>query len=227
VVDSLRRQYQLQHDTARHTLDLLAERYPDWITDMQERLARRLLLGAEVDAIAQQAEHGTLPEPAAERLAEAVAGELWSLQGHDVAKLKLEPVALVQRMPWFQDISAEDLAHIAVRVHLQLVPERQAIIRQGEAGDYMYFIAHGVVRVSRSSHGASRDLGTLKAGEFFGETALLNERQQRNATVTAVTPCTLYRLHREDLRVAMDTQPAIRTVLEQESKRRAAAHDAG
>jgi CPA1 family monovalent cation:H+ antiporter len=226
VVDSLRRQYQKQHDTARHTLDLIAERYPDWITDVQERLARRLLLGAEADAIAQQAEHGTLPEPVAERLAGAVADELWSLQGHDVAKLRLEPVALVQRMPWFQDISAEDLAHIAVRMQLQLVPERQAIIRQGEAGDHMYFIAHGVVRVSREAQGTSHDLGTLKAGEFFGETALLNDRQLRNATVTAVTPCTLYRLHRDDLRVAMETQPAIRRVLEQESQKRAAAHAA-
>ena len=129
-------------------------------------------------------------------------------------------------MPWFQDIAPADLANIAVRMQLQLVPEGRVIIQQGEAGDHMYFIAHGVVRISREEQGASRDLATLKAGEFFGETALLSARQLRNATVTAVTPCTLYRLHRDDLRVAMDTQPAIRTVLEQESQRRGAAQDA-
>ena len=101
--------------------------------------------------------------------------------------------------PGFQDIPLEDLANIAVRMHLQVVPARQVIIRQGEPGDYMYFIAHGVVRVSRAEHGVSRDLATMMAGEFFGEAALLSERQPRNATVTAVTPCTLYRLHRDDL----------------------------
>jgi CPA1 family monovalent cation:H+ antiporter len=225
VVDRLRRRYQRRYEAAEHILDEIADRYPDWITDMQERLARRVMLGAEADAIAQQAERGTLPPPVAERLASTIADELWSLQGHDLSKLKLEPVALVQRMPWFQDIAPADLANIAVRMQLQVVPEHQVIIRQGEAGDHMYFIAHGVVRISREEQGASRDLATLKAGEFFGETALLSAGQQRNATVTAVTPCTLYRLHRDDLGIAMDMQPAIRRVLEQESQRRAAAYD--
>ena len=144
-----------------------------------------------------------------------------------MTKLKLEPVALVQSMPGFQDISLEDLANIAVRMHLQVVPERQVIIRQGEPGDYMYFIVHGVVRVSREEHGVSRDLATLMAGEFFGEMALLSDRQPRNATVTAVTQCTLYKLHRDDLGVAMATQPAIRKALEEESRKRIAMHHTG
>ena len=91
----------------------------------------------------------------------------------------------------------------------------------------MYFIAHGVVRVSRAEHGVSRDLATMMAGECFGEAALLSEGQPRNATVTAVTPCTLYKLHRDDLKVAMATQPAIRQALEEESHKRIALHDAG
>jgi CPA1 family monovalent cation:H+ antiporter len=226
VVERLGQQYQQQYDRAQHALDQMAEHFPEWITDMQERLARRLLLGAEADAIAQQVQHGTLPASVAERLTDTISKERHRLQGHDVSKLKLEPIALVQRMPWFQDIPATDLANIAVRMELQLAPARQAIVRQGEPGDYMYFIAHGVVRVTREEHGVSRDLATLKAGEFFGETALLGDPQPRNATITAVTACTLYRLHRDDLRVAMETQPGIRRVLEEESHKRAAGHQA-
>jgi CPA1 family monovalent cation:H+ antiporter len=67
----------------------------------------------------------------------------------------------------------------------------------------------------------------MMAGEFFGEAALLSEGQPRNATVTAVTPCTLYKLHRDDLKVAMATQPAIRQALEDESHKRIALHYAG
>ena len=89
----------------------------------------------------------------------------------------------------------------------------------------MYFIAHGVVRVTRAKHGASRDLATLMAGECFGEAALLSGRQPRHATVTAVTPCTLYKLHRDALRLAMAAQPAIRKALEEESRKRLAMHD--
>src|SRR5262249_26854336 len=159
---------------------------------LQERLAQRLLLVTEADVIAQQAEHGTLPAPIAERMAEAIVRELRSLRGHDVAKLTLELIALVQRIPGFQDIALADLANIAGRMHVQVAPERQVIIRQGEPGDYMYFIAHGVVRVAGEEHGVWRDLAPKIAGEFFGEVALLNGRQPRNATVTAVTHCTLY-----------------------------------
>ena len=227
IVDTLRYQYQRTYETVQHALDQIAEQFPDLINDMQERLARRLLLVAEAEAVAQQAEHGTLPAPVAARLAEDIAHELHSLQGHDVAKLKLEPLTLVQRMPALQDIPLEQLADIAIRMRLQVVPAGQVIIRQGEPGDYMYFIAHGVVRVTRAEHGESRDLATMMAGEFFGEAALLGERQPRNATVTAVTPCTLYRLHRNDLRVAIAMQPAIRKVLEEESRKRSAIHYAG
>ena len=74
------------------------------------------------------------------------------LQGHDVTKLKLEPIALVQRT-LLQDIPLEHLADIAIRLHLQIVPTGEVILRQGEPGDYMYFIAHGVVRVAREEHG--------------------------------------------------------------------------
>jgi CPA1 family monovalent cation:H+ antiporter len=227
IVDTLRHQYQRKYETAQNTLDQLAEHFPDLITAMQERLASRLSLITEADVIAQQAEHGTLPAPVAARLAAAIVRELHSLRGHDVARLTLEPIALVQRIPGFQDIPLADLANIAVRMQLQVVPAHQVIIRQGEPGDYMYFIAHGVVRVSRVEHGVSRDLATMMAGEYFAEAALLSARQLRTATVTAVTPCTLYKLHRDDLSVAMATQPAIRTALEEESRKRSAMHYAG
>jgi CPA1 family monovalent cation:H+ antiporter len=227
IVDTLRYQYQRTYEAVQHDLDEIAEQFPDMINDMQERLARRLLLVAEAEAIAQQAEYGTLPAPVAARLDEDIAHELHSLQGHDVAKLKLEPITLVQRMPGFQDIPLEQLADIAIRMHLQVVPAGQVILQQGDPGDYMYFIAHGVVRVARAEHGKARDLATMMAGEFFGEAALLSGRQPRNATVTAVTPCTLYRLHRDDLRVAMAMQPAIRKALEEESRKRIAMQYAG
>jgi CRP-like cAMP-binding protein len=129
-------------------------------------------------------------------------------------------------MAFFQDISLNDMANIAVRMSLHNVSEGEVITRQGEPGDHMYFISHGVVRASREEDGVSRDLATLMAGDFFGETELLSG-EPRNATVTAVTEGTFYKLHRDDLEVAMATQPAIRTALEEESRKRSAMHFAG
>jgi CPA1 family monovalent cation:H+ antiporter len=52
IVDMLRCQYQRTYETVQHALDQIAEQFPDLINDMQERLARRLLLVAEAEAIA-------------------------------------------------------------------------------------------------------------------------------------------------------------------------------
>ena len=80
---------------------------------------------------------------------------------------------------------------------------------------------------TRGSRRFSHFRQSRMAGEFFGEGALLSGHQPCNATVTAVTPCTLYKLHRGDLEVAMALQPAIRKALEEESRKRMAMHYAG
>ena len=51
IVDTLRYQYQRKYETAQRALDQIAEHFPDLITDMQERLARRLLLVTEAEAL--------------------------------------------------------------------------------------------------------------------------------------------------------------------------------
>jgi CRP-like cAMP-binding protein len=99
------------------------------------------------------------------------------------------------------------------------VPARTVIFRQGDSGDALYIIARGVVRISRRDGNDSRHVATLMAGNFFGEAALL-ENRPRNATVTAITPCSLYRLKRKDLDVLIDVYSNIRHALEQENERR-------
>ena len=78
-----------------------------------------------------------------------------------------------------------------------------------------------MVRVSREEEGVSRDLATLMAGDFFGEMALLHS-EPRTATVLAMTPCSLYELHRRDLEIAMETFPNIRRALEEADRDRKA-----
>jgi CRP-like cAMP-binding protein len=57
------------------------------------------------------------------------------------------------------------------------------------------------------------------AGNFFGEAAFL-ENRPRNATVTAMTACSLYELRRNNLEAVLEVYPGIRTALEKESERR-------
>jgi len=64
-------------------------------------------------------------------------------------------------------------------------PAGAVIFRETEAGERMYVIQRGRVRLSRRFVSGERTLATLGAGEFFGEMAILNDRP-RSATAVAV-----------------------------------------
>lgn len=59
------------------------------------------------------------------------------------------------------------------------------IFREGEAGDKMYIIQSGKVRISKKIAGHDHILALLGKGEFFGEMAIFSQ-MNRTATATAV-----------------------------------------
>jgi len=89
----------------------------------------------------------------------------------------------------------------------------EVVVRQGEPADSMYFIARGVVRLSRENEETSGDVATFMAGDYFGDDALLRGGPYLS-TATAMTLCSLYRLERTDLEVAIANSPIIREALE-------------
>ena len=93
------------------------------------------------------------------------------------------------------------------------------LVQQGELGDSLYLIARGVVRVSREEQGELRDLGTLIAGDFFGEMALMHH-ESRNASVRTITPCQLYELRQRELEEVMQECPELRQRLAQVDAKR-------
>lgn len=73
-----------------------------------------------------------------------------------------------------------------------------SIIKQGEEGKGFYIISKGEVVVTRNTDTkANKELGKLKAGDFFGETALINNKK-RGATVTALVRVTCWYLTRDN-----------------------------
>ena len=92
----------------------------------------------------------------------------------------LESWDLVVRLPLFRNLGAPALAEIARLLKVQNCPADTAIVRQGQPGDSMFFIADGEVEV-RTASARIR----LRAGQFFGEMALISG-EPRNASVVAV-----------------------------------------
>jgi ATP-binding cassette subfamily B protein len=89
-----------------------------------------------------------------------------------------------------------------------------AIFRQGDPPGPMYLIEHGRVRVFRDAGGEHKYLGSLGAGEYFGEVAALTATP-RTATVEAVTACRLLALGRDTVKRLADALPEFRTRLDE------------
>lgn len=71
------------------------------------------------------------------------------------------------------------------------------ILREGEEGDFYYLIDSGRAQVTRQIGGTEMILAELKAGDAFGEEALVSDNR-RNATVTMKSNGVLLRLGRQD-----------------------------
>jgi rhodanese-related sulfurtransferase len=69
----------------------------------------------------------------------------------------------------------------------------QSIVREGDEGDYYYVLENGRAQVTRKVGGVDMRIAQLKAGDAFGEEALLAD-SKRNATVTMLTSGALLRL---------------------------------
>ena len=88
-------------------------------------------------------------------------------------------------------LSEEDRAAFLDAVDQVSVPIDTVVVREGDEGEYMYFILEGQAHVRH----AGLELRPLLAGDHFGELSLVAGRK-RAATVLAATPLRLARLSR-------------------------------
>ena len=86
---------------------------------------------------------------------------------------------------------------------------KQAVFRQGDPGDAVFYILDGRVRlVVRSNQGKEGVVGLLAAGEFFGESCLV-DRSVRIASAVAVNASKVVRIEREAMIRLLQQQPAV------------------
>lgn len=219
VVAEVEALYRYWQESARARLDQFAEQFPEFVTGAQVRLASRIVVHAEREAIQEKARSGIIPEGVAHHMLESMDAELRRLKDLPPQKLAAEPRELLRKVPFFRDLPEEEAGHVVSKLRRRTAPSGELIVRQGGPGDSMYLLVRGVVRVSRSDGGFSRDLATLMAGDFFGEMALV-DGGSRTATCRAVTPCALYELRRADLEEVLSLCPSMREALRNAARAR-------
>ena len=121
----------------------------------------------------------------------------------------------VSKVPFFAALGPAAIADVTHMLRTMDLPARTMIIRKGQAGDCMYFIASGEVEVDLP--GKKVRLGE---GAFFGEMALLGNNS-RSANITTTRVSRLLVLDLVDFRLLMARHPDLAETIDAEATRRA------
>jgi cAMP-dependent protein kinase regulator len=124
--------------------------------------------------------------------------------------------------PFFSEFSREELTGLADAVAVVSYEAGQAVVEEGSRGESLFIVSKGILRVStKGPEGNQVTVGTLTAGDFFGEIALLSGRP-RAATVVAESGALCLEIGKEDWRNLQRAHPRLREVLEEALQARAA-----
>lgn len=96
----------------------------------------------------------------------------------------------------------------------------EVVVREGDEGDCYYLIESGRCAVSRRVGGVDMTVAELKAGDAFGEEALVTD-ERRNATVSMRTDGVLLQLGKRDF-VELLREPLLKRLSRAEAERRVA-----
>ena len=122
-----------------------------------------------------------------------------------------ETIALLARVPTFEALGEEELAHVAEVAVPRGWEPGQVVFREGDASDTCYVVRNGHARAIREhADGRTITLANFGPGDIFGELAMF-EDENRSATIetldaveaVAVLGADMRRLMREHPRIAV------------------------
>lgn len=203
-------------DHVEKALSALRLQYPDYAVVLQNQyLGRAALRLEEADYRALHAE-SVITQEVLNNLERDLDHRRSTLERAPKLDLRLELNDLVRRVPIFAGLPPERAAGIVKLLKPRLVLPGETIVRRGDRGDCMFFIASGAVEVLVPGLEMPVKLGT---GDFFGEMALLT-RQPRNADVRALGYCQMLVLEERDFWRLVRRDTMLRSHIEEVAAKR-------
>lgn len=187
------------------SLDALRKQYPEFAQIMQAQYIGRAALRLEDGEYRTLHAESIISEEVLRDLERDLSRRRRALEQAPRLDLRLDVPTLLGRVKLFEGLAAERLTEVAALLRPRLALPGETLIRHGERGDCMYFIASGAVEVLVPGLEQPIHLGT---GDVFGEMALLT-RERRNADVRALGYGQLLTLHARDFHRLMKRDAAL------------------
>lgn len=192
--EQIAKRYRKRLQECRSRLRNIAQDFPDFYVRFETNLFTQVALVAarlHAEEDHHNGEIGTKALARIENIIHAAISALPSIMGV-VSKLNVSD--LIGTVPVLNGLPTEVLKQLSKHAKSVTFLADDIIIGEGERGDALYIIIHGVVSVYKGN----KEITTLSNGDFFGEMALFGT-QVRTATVKAKHPSTLLRLSRQDV----------------------------
>jgi CRP/FNR family transcriptional regulator, cyclic AMP receptor protein len=111
---------------------------------------------------------------------------------------------LLKNVAIFKDLDESELAEVAAVCKEEKFESGQYVFREAEAGNRLYVIVTGEVRISRDVPGSGEEaLAVLKPGALFGEMSVF-DRSDRSTHAISNGGCTLLTITRPDFEMLLD-----------------------
>ena len=208
LIDTMLR---LRLDRINSALGALRRQYPDYAAALEARFLRQTALRIDLARYQELYEGGLIPAEVYRDLAKSVE----HAQRSEVPPrfdIGLDTRDLIARLDLFAGLEGRHLESVEKLLRPRFTVPNELIVRKGEAGDAIFFIASGAAEVALPGRRVP-----LGSGDVFGEMALLTG-EPRQADVRALTYCRLLVLRKSDfdrfMRDNRDVRLKIRQIAE-------------
>src|ERR687890_2422271 len=113
----------------------------------------------------------------------------------------------LRQVPLLADLTEEDLQRLYEMAETVSVPAGQLVLREGDPGNSLYVVLDGELEVTKRHGSQDVLLAVYKAGQFFGEMALL-EQAPRSASVRTLRESRLLLISRTAFQTLLSCSPS-------------------
>jgi CRP/FNR family transcriptional regulator len=115
----------------------------------------------------------------------------------------------LRAIPEFSTLDDTELGYVRLVTRERHIQRGELLLIEGEAGEYLYYIRTGLVKVFKTSaDGKEQVLRIFQAGETFNEVPIF-DGGPNPASALVLEEGTVYLLHRSDIQRLLSEHPAI------------------